>query len=131
MSNNKKSATINNLKLSVLLLIFFAVVFNTFPLFHQKNSFSGEYSYCPLQKTWVNRNEATQSTRQNPLDEICMSNGKKNVLALQISLKIAFAIDEKGIFETLRNGVKVLDKYRQPENLPNQHLTSIRHTLVF
>lgn len=84
--------------------------------------------YCPLQKTWVKRNEETQAARKNPFDQICMSDSKKQELAIQISLKNAFAITEKGIFETLQKGVKVLDSYRETQNLPNQTLVQIRHS---
>lgn len=47
---------------------------------------------------------------------------------MQISLKNAFAIDEQGIFETLQKGVKVLDSYRETQNLPNQTLAQLRHS---
>lgn len=84
--------------------------------------------YCPLQKTWVKRHEETQAARRNPLDEICMSDERKQELTIQISLKNAFAINEQGIFATLREGVKVLDNYRETQNLPNQTLVQIRHS---
>lgn len=87
--------------------------------------------YCPLQKTWVKRDEAAQPIRQNPLDQICMSDQKRQELTLQITLKNAFAIDEKGIFDTLQKGEKVLSKYQENPNLPNQNLVQIRQTLNF
>ena len=83
--------------------------------------------YCPLQKTWVKRNEEPESIRQNPLDQICMSDAKKQTLAIQISLKKSFAINEKGIFETLQKGLKVLDSYRETQNLPENNLAQTRH----
>lgn len=84
--------------------------------------------YCPLQKTWVKRNEEPESIRQNPLDQICMSDAKKQTLAIQISLKKSFAINEKGIFETLQKGLKVLDSYRETQNLPENNLAQTRHS---
>lgn len=87
--------------------------------------------YCPLQKTWVKRDEAAQLVRQNPLDQICMSDQKRQELILQITLKNAFAIDEKGIFDTLQKGISVLENYRETPNLPNQNLAQIRHSFNF
>ena len=87
--------------------------------------------YCPLQKTWVKRNEEPQSFRRNPLDQICMSERKKQELELQILLKNAFAVDEQGIFAALQKGAKALENYRESQNPPNQTLVQIRPSFVF
>lgn len=119
---NKSKLILSNLFCFVMPI---ALILNSFLI--SQNTFQiGGLVYCPLQKIWVKQSGENQIVRLNPLDLICMSDSKKYELALQISSKNAFAIDEKGIFETLESGVKVLDDYRENPNLPNQNLAQIR-----
>jgi hypothetical protein len=103
----------------------FALIFTNLAISH--HSIADEsFVYCPLQKKWVTRDEDSKFVQPNLLDQICMSGLKKTELAIQISLKSAFATDEKGVFETLKFGVKVLDKYRQNRDVPQQTLAKLR-----
>jgi hypothetical protein len=82
--------------------------------------------YCPLQKTWVKLNSDISVTQTTPLNQICMSNAEKQILSAQILFKKAFVIDEKGVFETLKFGVKFLDNYKHFPNLPDKTFAEFR-----
>lgn len=110
--------------------LLFAFLINTFPV-SIITATPADSVYCPLQKIWVKRDEKSIPIRNNSLDQICMSDTKKQSLLVEISLKKAFAIDEKGVFETLIKGAKVLDSYRETKDLPQQNLAQVRQTLSF
>jgi hypothetical protein len=112
-------------KVFCLCFLFALVLTNTF--FSDKANKINDLVYCPLQKIWIKKLDETFTVRKNSLDQICMSDTKKQSLAIQISFKTALAVDEKGIFETLKFGEKVLDNYKGFPNLPNQHLVNFRH----
>lgn len=114
-------------KLFLILSNIFCVVF-LFALITANFFFSfnlhtySDLVYCPLQKTWVKQHIERPKFKQNPLEQICMNEAEKLELSKQILLKNAFAVDEKGVFETLRNGEKVLDNYRDFPQMPPQNL---------
>lgn len=60
-----------------------------------------------------------------------MSDAMKQFLVLQISFKGAYAVDEKGIFETLAKGVKVLDGYGEFPHSPPNNFSKFRNLLNF
>lgn len=114
-----------NLLLCVLILLsLFASSF----IFSVKDSPNENLVYCPLQKTWVKKDSEISTIRKNLLDEICLTKNKKQILTLEILIKNAFAIDEKGVFETLHKGFQVLENYRNFPNLPQQTFAEITHS---
>jgi hypothetical protein len=84
--------------------------------------------YCPLQKNWIKKTAETLPIHSNPLEQICMSDSEKQHLAFEIVLKNAFAIDEKGVFDTLQKGDKVLNDYQDFPNFPHQNLAEFQHS---
>ena len=87
--------------------------------------------YCPLQKAWVKKEVEVKPHLKNPLDEICMSDSLKQKLTVEITLKQAFSVDEKGVFETLQKGSQVLEAYQNVPNLPQQNLAEIKQSNSF
>lgn len=85
-------------------------------------------AYCPLQKVWVKRSIDAAPKRHNLLSQLCMRDTVKQNLAIEISLKSAFGINEKGVFETLKNGVRNLDNYKEFPNPPQHNLSKLTHT---
>ncbi len=113
--------------------LFFILLSANFVIPYNSNELSN-LVYCPLQKTWIKKTTETLLIRSNPLDQICMSDSEKQHLTFKIVQKNAFAIDEKGVFDTLEKGDKVLNDYQDfPNllnlpNLPNQNLAKLRHS---
>lgn len=109
------------------LSIFFVLLSANFVIPYNSNELSN-LVYCPLQKTWIKKTTETLLISSNPLEQICMSDSEKQHLAFKIVQKNAFAIDEKGVFDTLEKGDKVLNDYQDFPNLPNQNLAKLRHS---
>jgi hypothetical protein len=114
----------------VFCLCFLFALISANVAFSHKSNEANNLVYCPLQKTWVKKTIEILPIRKTSLEQLCMSDAEKQNLAIQLSLKNALAIDEKGIFETLKFGVKVLGNYRKFPNLPNQNSAELQQSFA-
>ena len=126
---NRPGKIIRLLTLTVLSGLMFATLLTGLELRYSFTE-TADQVYCPLQKTWVARETEPTQVHANPLDGICMSKPQKDEFLVQIIRNRAFAIDENGIFETLKQGEQVLRLYRETPNTPQNSIAGISVSLT-
>ena len=119
-----------NFRSALAWMIFSCLLFCSVPLSAQQKLSSSDAVFCPLQKTWVKKNQSTQSIG-NSLDEICAPNEHKQHFVYDLAKSLfskrvesAQISQEQLFFQYLEKGKQVFAETAPFRNTPDRRLVN-------